>query len=304
MTEQPLLSIGDFTQMSSLSAQTLRYYHHQGLLVPAEVDEDTGYRGYTFDQTHHALLIVTLRRAAVSIRDIRNILNDPDLLPAALREHQAMLERQRSHEDRAMVEAWRLAKGWPIADIRDRAPSTAITRQIPAETVEPDDIVVPQRIRAEAEALHRELVGAGLETTGLPWCRYALHTSEDKAKMMMPQGPDWIVAVDLPRAEDAPNPLPSNHALHNCSNRRELIVQLPATPTMVTYAAAIEYLTRACRDQDLVPDFNQLRYGLAPTHVELALTITPLDQIDPVVPSERYRHQSNHPGPSDTSESP
>ena len=53
---------------------------------------------------------------------------------------------------------------------------------------------------------------------------------------------------------------------------------------MVTYAAAIEYLTKTCRDQNLVPDFNQLRFGLAPTHIELAVTVSPLDQIDPVDP--------------------
>ncbi|PNI07162.1 hypothetical protein CXX84_17520 [Arthrobacter sp. AFG7.2] len=283
MTKQPVLSIGDFTQMSTLSAQTLRYYHLQGLLVPAEVDENTGYRGYTFDQIHHALLIVALRRAAVSIRDIRVILNAPDLLPGVLSEHQAMLDRQRSHEDRAMAEAWQLAKGWPIADVRDRDPGTAITRRIPGEEVEPDD-PLPQRIRTEAYALQRELVDAGVETTGLPWCRYALQTPEDKAKIVMPQGPDWIVAVDLSRPEDATHPLPSSHALHSCSNRRELVVHLPAKPTMVAYAAAIENLTKTCRDQDLVPDFNQLRYGLAHTHIELALAVTPLDQIDPADP--------------------
>ncbi len=285
MTEQPMLSIGDFSQMSTLSAQTLRYYHLQGLLVPAEVDEDTGYRGYTFDQTHHALLIVALRRAAVSIRDIRAVLDAPELLPGVLGEHQAMLDRQRSHEDSAMAEAWQLAKGWPIADIRDHASGTAIMKQVPGEEIGLGDPVIPQRIRAEAEALQCELIGAGLETTGLVWCQYALQSPEDKAKIMMPQGPDWIVAVDLHRPEDAPHPLPSNSALHGCSDRRELVVHLPGTPTMVSYAAAIEHVTRTCRDQNLVPDFNQLRYGLADDHIELALAVTPLDQIstdDPV----------------------
>ena len=45
-----MLSIKDFSEMAHLSAQTLRYYHAEGLLIPAQVDEQTGYRSYTYDQ--------------------------------------------------------------------------------------------------------------------------------------------------------------------------------------------------------------------------------------------------------------
>lgn len=92
--------------------------------------------------------------------------------------------------------------------------------------------------------------------------------------MTMPQGPDWIVAVDLRHPKDAPHPLPSNSALHSYSDHREIVVHLPSTSTMVAYAAAIEYLTRTCRKQDLVPDFSRLRYRLAHDHIELTLAVT------------------------------
>ncbi|MET7645397.1 MerR family DNA-binding transcriptional regulator [Streptomyces sp. NPDC005426] len=42
-----MLSISDFSEMCDLPPQTLRYYHAAGLLVPADVDERTGYRSYT-----------------------------------------------------------------------------------------------------------------------------------------------------------------------------------------------------------------------------------------------------------------
>jgi MerR family regulatory protein len=38
------LTIGDFSLMTHLSIKTLRYYHQVGLLEPAEVDPNTGYR--------------------------------------------------------------------------------------------------------------------------------------------------------------------------------------------------------------------------------------------------------------------
>ena len=40
------LTIGDFSRATHLSVKTLRYYHQTGLLAPAGVDAETGYRRY------------------------------------------------------------------------------------------------------------------------------------------------------------------------------------------------------------------------------------------------------------------
>ena len=275
MTQKLLLSIGDFAVAASLSPQTLRYYHSEGLLVPGEVDEDTGYRAYTFDQVHQALLIVTLRRAAVSIRDIRALLDAPDRLPGLLAEHRTVLERRRSQEDAAMAQAARLAAGWPTAGERDRARVTAVTRRVPGEAVGPDGVVLPEGVRAAAHALQRELADAGVRTSGPVWCEYALDRPEDKAKLMTPQGPDWTVAVDLHALETRSVPLPADADLRVCPGRRERVVVLPAPPTMVSFAAALDYLTKTSLEQNLIPDLGRPRYLLSPDHVELALTVEP-----------------------------
>ncbi|MCQ1954493.1 MerR family transcriptional regulator [Arthrobacter sp. zg-Y238] len=274
MTQRPLLSIGDFAQMTGLPAQTLRYYHRQGLLEPTQIDEETGYRGYTFDQTHRALLIMALRRAAVSISEIRTILANPDLLPEILTEHQTELTRERSQEDNAMAQAWQLATGWPRADARDTPPAAAVIRQVPGETAASDGVMLPKRVRTAAEALRRELVDAGVDVAGPPWCQYALQTEEDKEKAKTPQGPDWIIAVDLP-ADGALHPLPGNASVLHLPGRREFSVALPAVPTMAAYAAAVEYLTRTLVEQELVPDFSRFRYVLGQDHVELVLAVDP-----------------------------
>src|SRR5438552_17879951 len=39
-----MLSIGEFSKASGLTIKTLRFYHDQGLLVPAVVDPQSGYR--------------------------------------------------------------------------------------------------------------------------------------------------------------------------------------------------------------------------------------------------------------------
>jgi DNA-binding transcriptional MerR regulator len=38
------LSIGDFSRMTHLSVKALRHYHDLGLLEPADVNAQTGYR--------------------------------------------------------------------------------------------------------------------------------------------------------------------------------------------------------------------------------------------------------------------
>jgi hypothetical protein len=44
------VSVGQFATMTHLSVKTLRHYHDVGLLEPARVDADTGYRYYALDQ--------------------------------------------------------------------------------------------------------------------------------------------------------------------------------------------------------------------------------------------------------------
>jgi hypothetical protein len=47
-----LLSIGEFARLSRLSAKALRRYDQLGLLKPARVDPDSGYRWYAAGQRH------------------------------------------------------------------------------------------------------------------------------------------------------------------------------------------------------------------------------------------------------------
>lgn len=275
MTPQPLLPIGDFAVTTSLPVQTLRYYHSEGLLVPAEIDENTGYRAYTFGQVQEALLVVALRRAGVRIRDIRALLDAPDLLPGALAEHRTLVQRRRIQEDAAMAQAMQLASGWPTAEERERPTGVAVTRRVPGEPVGADGAVLPEQIREAAASLQRELTDADIKTRGAAWCEYALEVPEDRAKVMSPRGADWIVAIDLHGHADGSIALPAGAALLEYGGRREHVVLLPAAPTMVTLAAALDHVTTTSLQQNLVPDLGRPRYVLGTDHVELALTVEP-----------------------------
>ena len=47
---QTTVPIGDFARATHLSVKALRHYHEEGLLAPAEVDPDSGYRRYDLAQ--------------------------------------------------------------------------------------------------------------------------------------------------------------------------------------------------------------------------------------------------------------
>src|ERR1700753_1111548 len=68
------MSIGEFARRSRLSAKALRLYDGLGLLLPARVDEDSGYRFYEPGQLKQARLIAALRQLQVPLAEIKTIL--------------------------------------------------------------------------------------------------------------------------------------------------------------------------------------------------------------------------------------
>jgi DNA-binding transcriptional MerR regulator len=73
----PLLSIGVFSRRSRLSMKALRLYDRLGLLTPADVDADTGYRRYRESQLVTARLVVMLRRLDMPLAQVADIVSAP-----------------------------------------------------------------------------------------------------------------------------------------------------------------------------------------------------------------------------------
>jgi DNA-binding transcriptional MerR regulator len=69
-----LLSIGVFSLVSGLSINALRHYDELGLLQPALVDPNTGYRRYRPGQVRPARMICALRGVDMPIDAVRQAL--------------------------------------------------------------------------------------------------------------------------------------------------------------------------------------------------------------------------------------
>lgn len=65
--------IGMFSKLSKVTIKTLRYYDEVGLLAPAHVDEENGYRYYMAEQLIRLNEIVALRQMGFSISEITDI---------------------------------------------------------------------------------------------------------------------------------------------------------------------------------------------------------------------------------------
>jgi DNA-binding transcriptional MerR regulator/effector-binding domain-containing protein len=98
-----MFSIGEFSSASGIPVRTLRYYHEEGLLVPAAVDVQTGYRSYNMHNLEVARVIVHLRSFEFSLDDIRTILadcrEDEDVLAHLERQKASLHERLRHYRN-------------------------------------------------------------------------------------------------------------------------------------------------------------------------------------------------------------
>jgi DNA-binding transcriptional MerR regulator len=90
------LTIGEFSQITHLSIKTLRRYHDAGLLQPARVDSQTGYRYYSLDQVPAAQVIHRFRELGMPLREVGELLavTDPDARAAVIAQHLQRLENQ------------------------------------------------------------------------------------------------------------------------------------------------------------------------------------------------------------------
>jgi DNA-binding transcriptional MerR regulator len=80
----PLLSIGVFARRSRLSPKALRLYDRLGVLTPAHVDRDNGYRRYRESQLATARLVAMLRRLEMPLAQVAEVVSAPGPRGAAL----------------------------------------------------------------------------------------------------------------------------------------------------------------------------------------------------------------------------
>jgi DNA-binding transcriptional MerR regulator len=95
-----MFRIGEFAQIAQVSGRQLRFYDQLGLLRPAHVDQQTGYRYYSIRQLPLLNRILALKELGLSLEQIGPLLKD-EISPTALRN---MLTLKRAQIERSLQE--------------------------------------------------------------------------------------------------------------------------------------------------------------------------------------------------------
>jgi DNA-binding transcriptional MerR regulator len=94
-----MFSIGEFGRLGGVSVRTLRHYDEIGLLRPATVDPDTGYRGYSAQQLGQLNRIFALKELGLSLSQAKRLLTG-----ITLEELQGMLMLRRAQLEHELIE--------------------------------------------------------------------------------------------------------------------------------------------------------------------------------------------------------
>jgi DNA-binding transcriptional MerR regulator/effector-binding domain-containing protein len=97
-----MFTIGEFSKVTGMTVKALRFYHEAGLIVPAYVDDETGYRYYHESQIDRARAVAYLRGHEFPVSEIAEILRhdtggeDERVLDVIIRRREA-IEAQIRH---------------------------------------------------------------------------------------------------------------------------------------------------------------------------------------------------------------
>jgi DNA-binding transcriptional MerR regulator len=279
------LSIKEFSEMSDLSPQTLRFYHSEGLLVPAEVDGETGYRYYSIEQVATAVLVTALRGAGMSVKDVRRALEAPDTAAALLEEHTGALHRRRGAEDEAIATARELLTAPPGVRRGEAPGTTVLSRTVPPVAVErrggrPDQYdwdAVTGAVTATVAELGALAAEHGAAVTGAPWFTWAGETAEQRERALTPEGPHWVAKVPVAAGAEALAALAGEVEVQDFEAREELSIRLPGQNSTPKYAMAHLQLL-AHTPEGLFPDHSGMRHILHEDGTETAVRLRPLGE--------------------------
>lgn len=132
-----LMTIGVFARSTGITQSALRFYADSGVLVPADVDEATGYRYYSPAQLDRAVTIRRLREIDMSLDRVVEVLAaGSDRASALIDEHVDELAT-RVGQARATAAAVRVALGRsgvsvPVATVRGPAFAAAVEQVLAA----------------------------------------------------------------------------------------------------------------------------------------------------------------------------
>lgn len=165
-----MLGIGEFAGLTGLSVKALRHYDEKGVLVPADVDERSGYRRYAESQVRAGVQTRALRDAGVALPAVSQAVAAGDALGALASQRERVLAL-RAEEDRAFAAAETALRALrvPVEVVERQADATTyVGRAISVPADEADELTDDYANDVFA-GLFRDVHDAGLGPAGAFW---------------------------------------------------------------------------------------------------------------------------------------
>lgn len=94
--EAVLLKIGEVADFFQISVKAVRIYEKKGIITPAYIDPESGYRYYTPDQLHQLAALLELKALGFSLDEIKDVMVGESSKEAL---YKAMQEKLRNWEN-------------------------------------------------------------------------------------------------------------------------------------------------------------------------------------------------------------
>jgi DNA-binding transcriptional MerR regulator len=179
-----LLTIGEFSAATQLSAKALRLYDDQQLLPPAKIDATNGYRYYGSGQVARGRLIRTLRAMDLPLVDIAAVVRaEGGGAQRLLVEFARQQDYRYASERRAFKSALLLLQGSTPASTpriveQTRPAVTVISREFSASRRS-----FIERFRTVRCSVDSTLAAVGAAASGMAWCRMLDPLTDDEGRL-------------------------------------------------------------------------------------------------------------------------
>lgn len=165
-----MLHIGEFAGMTGLSVKALRHYDEKGVLVPADVDPDSGYRRYGEEQVRSGVIVKALRDAGVPLAAVGVSVAGADPSTAIDVHHRLVLE-QREQEDHAFAQARSVVASLaaPVEIVERALPPQPYVGRVLTVPRGDEDAVTDDDANEQFSQLYVAVQEAGVGPTGTFW---------------------------------------------------------------------------------------------------------------------------------------
>ena len=215
-----MFSIGDFARLGRVSVRMLRHYDALGLLPPAYVDGQTGYRSYHAAQLSRLNRIVALKDLGFTLQQVQSILDDKvsvDELRGMLRlrhadlQSQISVDRARLAQVEARLRIIESEGAMPADDVQIKRIPAVRVAELTATAADFEPKSITPVIGPLYDELYQTLSRVGVPPAG-PGLAYYVPAQEGDGAVVVhaavpvsaePGGQHGLTIVDLPGIEQA-----------------------------------------------------------------------------------------------------